>query len=323
MATRYSAAPSLASSSRIALVLYCCAACAGQPDPAVRASLEDATTDPLAFYATHSPTTDPGAYTYLFDGVSADVAGIVQAVQAVMVRLDAAEHTRAIGRRRLHREVHIATVRGMLERIAELDNRPLTQKRAQQHRLVSICAQYAMLTTALLRHHGIPARARAGFEANVSLTRHHDHWITEFWDAGAARWVRVDAEIDAASRHRWGSTIDGLDLPRHTFLTGADAWRRCRLQGKPPTHFGIVSGKAWMGGWDFVLNSLLLDFNALNKIEALPWSGTVLGEKGHAGLTPRELSLLDGVAEAVVESDHAFGRVRQLFKSTPALRKSD
>jgi len=255
------------------------------------------------------------------DGVPANPAEITRAVQGVLIRIDLVESEGyPIPKRRVDREVKLGTVRGMLERIAKLDDRPLNEPRSEPDRMVSICAQYAMLTTALFRHHGIPARARGGFETYFSETRHHDHWITEFWDAEAQRWVRVDAEIDDGARMRWGIQIAGIDLPQDTFLTGAEAWRLCRFEGKSPVHFGIWGGE-WIGGWDFVLNELLLDFNALNKVESLPWDGTELGEKGYARLSASELSLLDRIADGVVEGDAAFERIRDLFKSDPGLRK--
>jgi hypothetical protein len=309
--------------SLIALALCCCAACSpGDRDQAaIWASLAETTSDPLEFYATQSPTTDPGEHAHLLAGVPADPAGIVRTVQNVLVRIDLIESEGyPIPKRRFDREVNIRTVRGMLEQIAELDDRPLIEPREQHDHLVAICAQHAMLTTALFRHSGIPARARGGFETYFSETKHHDHWIAEFWDAEAARWVRVDAEIDEGAKNCWGQEINGLDLADGMFLTGAEAWRMCRFEGKSPAHFGI-SGGEWYGGWDFVLNELLLDFNALNKVESLPWDETEQTKRGYEKLTGQELILLDRMSEAVLEGDAAFDRIRDLFKSNPDLRK--
>jgi hypothetical protein len=305
------------------MALCCCAACS--PDnrdrAAIQASLADTTSDSREFYATQSPTTDPGEYAHLLAGVPAEPAGIVQAVQNVMVRMDEVDSGNyPISDRRAGWDFNIPTVRGILARIAEFDDRPLTQARERQNYMVGVCAQHAMLTTTLFRHHAIPARARGGFETYFSETKHHDHWIAEFWDADAARWVRVDAEIDEAAKNHRGTEINGLDLAEGTFLTGAEAWRMCRFEGKSPEHFGI-SGGEWYGGWDFVLNELLLDFNALNKVESLPWDETEQTKRGYEKLTGQELILLDRMSESVLEGDAAFGRIRDLFKSNPELRK--
>jgi hypothetical protein len=211
-------------------------------------------------------------------------------------------------------------VRGILARIAELDDRPLTETRERQDYVVGICAQHAMLATALFRHHGLASRARGGFEAYFSETKHHDHWITEYWSEESGRWVRVDPEIDDGARNRWGIEIDGLDLAEGMFLTGAEAWRLCRAEGKPPRHFGIA-GDEWYGGWDFVLNELQLDFNALNKVESLPWDEMRLTEKGYEDLTTSDLILLDDLARTILKGDAAFTELRSLYKSNPLLRK--
>jgi len=315
-----------ASSARAGLIVFAlcwCAACS--PDnrdrAAIQVSLAETTTDPQEFYATQSPTTDPGEYAHLLSDLPTDPAGIVRTVQNVLVRIDVIERgDHPVPKRRFDREINIRTVRGMLERIAEIDDRPLIEPREQQDRVVAICAQHATLTTALFRHHGIPARARGGFETYFSKTKHHDHWIAEYWDAETARWVRVDAEIEEGARNHSGEEIDGLDLSEEMFLTGADAWRLCRFEGKSPQHFGIAGGE-WYGGWDFVINELLLDFNALNKVESLPWDEMQQTKRGYEKLTGPELALLDRISEAVQEGDVAFERIRDLFKSNPDLRK--
>lgn len=279
---------------------------------AVEASLADTTTDPLEFYATQSPTTDPGEYAHLLDGLPKDAAGIVHTVQGVLVRTDVNEEAGfPIPKRRADGDLGAGTVQGMLERIARRDGRPLTALRSYDDRFVAVCAQYAMLAAALFRHHGIPARARGGFEVYFSETRHHDHWITEYWNAGEGRWVRIDPEIEDES---------GLDLSREMFLSGAEAWRKCRFEGKPPGHFGIWGGE-WYGGWEFVLNELQLDFNALNKVESLPWDEAGFTGKGYGKLTPEEMDLLDRMARTVLEGDTGFEKLRGMFRSQPELRK--
>jgi hypothetical protein len=287
----------------------------------IEASLADTARDPLVFYATHSPKTDPGEHAHLLEGVSEDVAGIVRAVQGVLVHGEELEKRGyPISRSRADREVDIGTVRGMLDRIADLDGRPLVERRPPEKRLVGVCSHFALLTTALLRHHGVPARTRGGFEAYVSESAHHDHWITEYWSAVETRWVRVDPEINQYFRRIWGIEFDSLDVPEELFITGAEAWRLCRAGDKQAEQFGIWGGE-WIGGWSFVLNGLILDFNALNKVESLPWDGSPLIERGFDRLTEDELALLDSVAKVAVEEDAPFDRVRELFGREPSLRK--
>ena len=69
------------------------------------------------------------------------------------------------------------------------------------------------------------------------------------------------------------------------------------------------------------VNELILDFNALNKVESLPWDEHRLTERGWEKLTAEDLALLDEVAQVVARDDADFERVRELFKTVPALRK--
>lgn len=60
-------------------------------------------------------------------------------------------------------EVQLRSVASKLERIAELDPRPLDQARPPDKRLVGNCRDFSVLLTAMLQHQGVPARARCGF----------------------------------------------------------------------------------------------------------------------------------------------------------------
>ena len=71
-----------------------------------------------------------------------------------------------------------------------------------------------------------------------------------------------------------------------------------------------------------MINELILDFNALNKVESLPWDEVRFTERGYDRLTAQELSLLDEMAEVIV-AGASFQRIRDLFKSNSELRKMD
>jgi hypothetical protein len=60
----------------------------------------------------------------------------------------------------------VANVRAaadLLAAIRTLDPRPLTERRPVERRLPTYCRQFSVLTTALLRMAGVPARSRCGF----------------------------------------------------------------------------------------------------------------------------------------------------------------
>jgi len=121
-----------------------------------------------------------------------------------------------------------------------LRDQPLTKTRELPERMVGVCRHYAVLYAALLRHHGVPARARAGF-ARYLGPGWGDHWITERWDG---RWVRDDAQIGAVARTKLELRFDPADMPPGEFLTGAEAWLRCRAGEADPEAFASSTSTA-------------------------------------------------------------------------------
>lgn len=273
------------------------------------------------FYAKQSPATDPGEYAYLFEGMSPEVPGIVASVQGVILNLAEVENEHIpIPGRTINREIHLYRVEDMLKAISKKDRQPLAFPRTIENRIVGICAHYALLTCSVLRYKGIPARLRGGFENYYSPDKHHDHWICEYWKASEQRWVRIDPEINDKMIKGMHIDFNSLDLPRNIFITGTEAWQACRSGMENPYHFGVM-GNHWDGGWDFVLNEMVLDFMALNKTELLPWADTRLSGKGFNHLTRDEYTLLDEASKVSMAGDDSFDTMRRLFKSNKKLKR--
>ena len=155
-------------------------------------------------------------------------------------------------------------VRTLLERLAERDPAPLDQPRLPDHRIVGTCRHVAVLATALLRAASVPARARCGFASYFVPDRWVDHWITELWSPGEARWIRVDAEIMDL-----GVVHDAFDLPPGAFLTGGEAWQAVRSGAADAMAFGVAGTEHWGPGE--IRGNAIRDLAALQKIEVLPW----------------------------------------------------
>ena len=162
------------------------------------------------------------------------------------------------------------------------------------------------LHVALLRWHGIPARARAGFGGYFE-PGWADHWITEHWDG--VRWVRHDAQIGREVAELLALDFDPADQPPGKFLTGAEAWRLCRAGEADPREFGIFDER----GLHFVLGDLLLDLVALNKVELLPWD--MIGEGSHWQPDDEELAEVDRLA-AIICSDN-LAQIRRAYALRP------
>jgi hypothetical protein len=214
-------------------------------------------------------------------------------------------------------EVQIRSVREMLSRLLEHDPRPLDEARPLDLRLVGNCRDFSTLLASVLKVHGIPARARCGFGTYFMPDHFEDHWMTEYWSTAQARWVQVDAQLDALQQNVLGIRFDPLDMPAGQFVVGGTAWQMCRSGQADPENFGIFD----MRGWDFVKNDLLLDVRALNNIEMLPWDVVGLAAVPYEQLTADQLALLDRAAQLSDQADaESFVELRALYESQEGLQ---
>ena len=234
--------------------------------------MSEMNTNPLSYYATSGPMTDPKEHVSLFDRLPVEVPALVEIVQGLLVHIFWAErYGLQLPQERKECEVNLRFVSKQLVRIQELDAAPLTVARPLEKRLAGNCRDFSVMLCAMLRHRGIPARARCGFGTYFRGDRYpyEDHWVCEYWKADEGRWVMVDAQLDAFQREALGITFDPLDMPPGQFVTGGRGWQMCRTDQADPREFGIFE---WYGLW-FVRGDLLRDFLALNKVEILPWDG--------------------------------------------------
>lgn len=265
--------------------------------------------DSLTYYTQPGPTTDPGPYAHLFDGLPTDIPALVKTLQGVMVHifwagsygLELTDERKA--------EVNLRTVEKQLARILELDDRPLTEARPHERKLVGNCRDFSVMMTAILRHQGVPARARCGFGTYFIPGHYEDHWVVEYWNAEQVRWVLVDAQLDTLMQEALKLDFDPLDTPRNRFIVGGDAWQLCRRGEANPDDFGIFE---WHG-IEFVRGDLLRDFLAFNKVEILPWDG---GWGYMIELAPEHVepvyALMDRVAALTLADD--FAAIRALYE---------
>jgi len=205
-----------------------------------------------------------------------------------------------------------------LARILSLDPRPLTEPRPPEQRLVGNCRDFSVLLCAMLRHQGVPARARCGFGTYFLPNHYEDHWVVEYWSESAGRWVMVDAQLDAFQCRALGMDFDPLDMPPGRFVTGGAAWQLCRTGAADPDSFGIMD----MHGLWFVGGDLVRDFLALNKLEILPWDAWRLMHGPEAPYPPEELAQLDHVAALTLEPDARFAELRALYEDDLGQRES-
>jgi len=212
-------------------------------------------------------------------------------------------------------EIQLRSAADIVRRIRALDPAPLDQARPPERRLLGNCRTFATLTTAVLRKHGVSARARAGFGTYFGEASHFiDHWIVEHWDANAERWVRSDTQLDELQCQALRLNFQPLDVPSGRFLSGGEAWQLCRSGGADPAMFGIAE---WWGAW-FIRNNVVRDLAALNKVELLPWDAWGLMDRDSALSQGPSDDLVDQVAALTVDGD--WSRLRLLYEADDRLR---
>lgn len=276
----------------------------------------------LEYYTTQGVMTDPGKYAALYEGLPDDVAGLVKVVQGNLLHVFWA---RAYGVQLTQEKassVGIRTLEAKLAEIEKMDDRPLAESREPDKRLVANCRDYSILLCSLLRHKGIPARARCGFGAYFLPGKYMDHWICEYWNSTDERWVRVDAQLDSVQIKALGIEFDPLALPEGAFLTGGEAWSLCRAGKLDPDNCGFFDPPNLKGMW-FIRGDMIRDFMALNKVEVLPWDSNDEGLIGIADdkLTESDYAMLDKVARLTTEGgDSTFSEIRALYESDSTLR---
>lgn len=256
------------------------------------------TAEQRAFYAAPSPMTATNSCDQaLFRGLGTTPTDLCAVLQHLLVHEYLAEIYGVADASERGGELELRTAAELIAEISRRDHRPLAQPRPPELRTIGNCRQFSVLAVALLRRMAIPARARAGFADYFQPGVWTDHWLLEYWQDD--RWRRVDPQLDARQQALFGIDFDVTDVPRSRFLTGGEAWRRCRGGVEDPHKFGIGDLR---GEW-FIAGVLIRDLAALNKVETHTWDvwGITADQMGRE-LSEEERQLLDTIAE-VTERD--------------------
>jgi hypothetical protein len=272
--------------------------------------------DPVEYYMFQGVITDPGRHVHLLDSLPSGIGELCLVVQRLLLHIFWAERYGAKLSQERQREVNLRHVSRMMARIGDLDDRPLSEARPLDKRLVGNCRDFSVLLCSMLRHQGVPARARCGFGTYFLPNHYEDHWVCEYWNAAQQRWVMVDAQLDDFQQRALGIDFDPLDVPSDRFITGGKAWQMCRSGGANPDSFGIFD----MRGLWFVRGDLVRDLASLNKMELLPWDSWGIMESEDKNLSPDDFALLDRAAALTLEDNVGFLAMRDFYDNEPRLR---
>ena len=275
--------------------------------------------DIFAFYASHSPMTEPGEASALIEPLPDDVAALARVIQGLGIYNVVARDFYGFEppENRLA-EIHLRRIADRLARIMELDDQPLQVAREPARRALQRCNSFALMLVAMLRAKGVPARSRCGFAAYFNPPNFEDHWVCEYWNAREERWILVDAQLDAIQRKALNITFNPLDVPRDRFIIAGDAWQMCRNGGADSNKFGLTH--AHLQGLWFVAGNVIRDLASLNRMEMLPWDVWGAMDMKDAALTDERKALLDKVAALTLAGDDKFAEVRAIYESDERLR---
>jgi hypothetical protein len=210
---------------------------------------------------------DPGHHASLFEGLPGEPGALAKTVQGLLIHQHIAPAYGVRLGRDQQAQSHVRAVERILDDIVMRDGRPLSVLRAARERHVGVWRHFTLLHVAMLRAHGIAARARCGFGAYFEKGKYLDHWVTEYWNEGEKCWVLFDAQIDDRQRELFKIGFDTANVPRDQFVVAGDAWSLCRSERADPSAFGILD----MHGLWFIAGNLVRDVAALNNCEMLPW----------------------------------------------------
>jgi hypothetical protein len=269
----------------------------------------------LTYFSQQGRMSDPGVNTYLYKNLPTSIADLVKLVQGITIHVFWTERYGFKAPIERTGELQLRSMERRLARTIELDGRPLTKARPLERKLLGNCRDHSLLLASLLRHQGIPARARCGFGAYFMPNHFEDHWVTEYWNAEQSRWIMVDAQLDELQKDVLKIDFDTLDVPRDQFIVGGRAWEMCRSGEQDADKFGIFD----MHGLGFVRGNLVRDVASLNKMELLPWDcwGVILNQSLD---DPADLAALDEMAALTANDVPDFDAVRSCYEADPRFR---
>jgi hypothetical protein len=209
----------------------------------------------------------------------------------------------------------LVTTAAMISELFRRDHRGLVLDRKEADRLVVTCRYVAVLTAAILKSKGIPARVRSGFESYAVPTPRVscDHWITQYWSDVADRWFSIDVDCCLEDLD-----FDPFDLPKDKFEFAADSWLRVRGGSVDLARF--YNGGGYTGlvilAWE-----LLYDFHSLMNSEIYYLhTPAQLRIENFDKISKRQLSELDRLAELMLDPDQNYGALESIWQSDRELR---
>lgn len=213
----------------------------------------------------------------------------------------------------------LQTTAAMLAELYRRDESGLTPNRKVEDKLVLTCRYVAILMASILKSKGVPCRVRAGhanyFNMGSLGAISTDHWINQYWDDAASRWVTIDVDGSLSLKD---NSFDPYNTPDGTFDYAADAWLSARSGAVQENHF-YNAGGYW--GLNVILWSLIYDFHSLMNSEIIYNHSIKFADmKGFKNLNELELTKIDNLARLLQNPDENFHQIKETWETDKAFR---
>lgn len=252
-------------------------------------------------YLKFCPTTDPGQYRYMYQSLPTSLDELCDLIQNQFVHpWDGSEQPQG----RTYTPRANSKVSMILATLHQFNQAGLVLERTVNERVIAGCRENALLLTSILRHQGIPARARAGWCHYVSSNaeKFADHWITEVWNDKEERWMLVDTKPKK------------VDFPPEEFQYGGEAWLALRRGEANPELYRQQED------WFYLKLNFGHDFNTVLGDGPHYWEAPPLFHQDLKTMRNEQLALLDAIAEMLQEPDTHLEQLQHLQASHPELQ---
>jgi Transglutaminase-like superfamily len=257
------------------------------------------------FYTDQDSLTDPGAFAGLYDDLPGSPAELRDVVSRLITHVAWATQY-CISQGTPMRDT--LPVADRLQLSQTLMAGSLEAERSADKRSFGTCRDYALVLCSMFRHRSIPARVRCGFATYFTAGPYEDHWICEYWSAGAMRWGRADAQLDALHREQLAIAFDCADLPADAFLTAGQAWKLARSGIVAPQAFGNGNAR---GLW-FLRVNVYRDLLALTNQSMSAWDTWRNSTEQSKVLSPRACAAVDELVEVIEAIDVGSNQIATL-----------
>jgi len=276
----------------------------------------------LDFYTKQGAITDPQEYYYFIEQQPDNVEQICESISSLVLN-DFLYSIHCLQIPDLcSGDVNIRSIK---EKLTEINQRAQCNefKKENDSHSLGNCRDISLILCAILRHKGIPARLRSGFATFFNPMKKFDHWICEYWNEEKCNWDRIDGWMYQIKKFRdklpdeyaKGFSDLGLNplwLDSKFFITGAEAWKKCRNGEDEFKNYGTYQ-EGLEGEW-FVRDNMIRDLFCMIKTEPLPWDcWGIMGKQNHS-IDEIEYMLLDNTASVLSSGNVPLETLHELSR---------